>query len=90
MRVTSEMFHALSSHPGGNGFTARQLAVFGIEYPLPNNWLKQLLSEEISESAWEKFVKVSAMERARMDAKRAGKPSPKISDKQPELFPLCL
>lgn len=86
MRVTSEMIHSNSTHPSGDGFTRKQLKVLGIEYPFPDGWLRRLASEEISDSAWESFVKISASEKIRMDAKRSGRPLPRVSDKQPDLF----
>lgn len=53
--LTSKMLHDASTC-GYNGFTAKQLKVFGIKWPPPKGWLKDLVGTTIMTSQYKKFV----------------------------------
>lgn len=53
--LTSEMLHDASTC-GYNGFTAKQLSVFGIKWPPKKGWLKALVGTTIMASEYRRFV----------------------------------
>lgn len=55
LTLTSKMLHDASTK-GYHGFNAKQLKVFGIKWPPPKGWLKDLVGTTIMTSQYKKFV----------------------------------
>ena len=54
VELTKENLHAAASTNGG--FTAAQVAVFGLRYPLRSGWLQSLIGRKIPFPQYRQFV----------------------------------
>lgn len=54
IELTKENLHEAASSNGG--FTAAQVAVFGLRYPLRSGWLQSLVGRKIAFSQYRQFV----------------------------------
>ena len=45
------------------GWNARQLAVFGLHYPPPKGWQKQLMRKDITDDQWQLSVSLATYSR---------------------------
>jgi hypothetical protein len=82
VELTWESLHALSSSPGGNGFTRAQILLMGFPYPPPAGWLRSLIGAKVSLAGYERVREAASVKgkasrgmakRMRRAAKKAAK-----------------
>ena len=82
MRLTEEMLAQGAS--GKSGYSRKQLAIFGIDWPPVRGWKKELLDREVSEEAFAEFVQLAKRGSTGQGPLKSDQPESAVSDQEKE------